>query len=536
MASPDVSKYVDLTVFDDDPVNVLNSMLTSARGTLPNWIPQVGQIELALAESFATRSSELAGGINRLPSATTEVLLQLFGLTRSNGDKASATLTITFTDSDTVARSLPADTQFLYTNTANNTSYIFSLDSAFSLDGALSGTATVSAQAVGSAYNISADGASLSLLTSSSFFASATFSVSPSGGSNAESDSEYFDRGINLLASYTSASTSASQIKYYVSANKASYVNRVEVYNRRRYRDRNTLATSYATHDGSVLVAVAQTVSTPASATLELPVPNSKLSDLYTSLSERVPTGLSVDVMSAELASINVTAAVVMKSGETASTVKANIETALKAYLNPNAWDWSQQHVRRNEIISIIDAVSGVDYVNTLTMDGTSTIGTSNVGYLSTTGTAASFTVTIASAKNSQEYTAGQASIYYVDSSSSTAVPTVYQYSNATFTTSGSGGVSGVTYTAVDNGITYNDANNGGNIPASTTAWTPVAGDWAGSTHANITFSSTSAITGGSSSSNQFVALSGSGAVSTDIVLPNLGTLVTAGTLTITVS
>lgn len=535
MSSPDVSKYVDLTVFDDNPVTVLNSMLTSARGLLPNWVPEVGQIELALAESFATRSSELAGGINRLPSATAEVLLQLFGLTRSSGDKATATLTITFADSDTVARSLPAGTRFLYTDTATSTSYVFVLDSAFSLDGSLSGTATVSAQAVGSTYNISADTASLSLLTPASFFSSATFSVSPSGGTDAESDERYFARAINLLASYTSASTSTSQIKYYISANK-SYVNRVEVFNRRRYRDRNTLATSYSTHDGSVLVAVAGTINTPASAALELPVANSNLSDLYTSLSARVPSGLSVDVMSAELASINITSSVVMKSGETASTVKTNIETALKAYLNANTWDWSQQYVRRNEIISIIDSVSGVDYVDTLTMDGTPLVGTSNVGYLSTTGSAASFTVTIASAKNSQEYTTGQASIYYVDSSSSTAVPTVYQFSNETFTTSGSGGASGVTYTAVDNGIAFNDANNGGNIPASTTAWTPVAGDWTGSTHANITFSSTSAITGGSSSANQFVALSGSGAVSTDIVLPNLGTLVTAGTLAITVS
>ena len=128
MSSPDVSKYVDLTVFDDNPVTVLNSILTSARGLLPNWMPEVGQIEVALAESFATRSSELAGGINRLPSATAEVLLQLFGLTRSSGTKATATLTITFADSDTVARSLPAGTRFLYTDTATSTSYVFVLD------------------------------------------------------------------------------------------------------------------------------------------------------------------------------------------------------------------------------------------------------------------------------------------------------------------------------------------------------------------------------------------------------------------------
>lgn len=173
MASPDVSKYVDLKVFDEDPVTVLNSILTSGRALLPNWIPQAGQIEVALTEAFATRSSELSSFINRLPSATTEVLLQLFGITRNNGDQASATLTITFTDSDSVARSLPQGTEFLYVDSATSISYIFTLDADFSLDGSLSGTAAVTAQAVGSKYNLSADGQSLTLLSNAIFFSTA---------------------------------------------------------------------------------------------------------------------------------------------------------------------------------------------------------------------------------------------------------------------------------------------------------------------------------------------------------------------------
>ena len=44
MASPDASKYVDLTIFDEDPLVVLNSILTSGRALLPDWQPQTGQI------------------------------------------------------------------------------------------------------------------------------------------------------------------------------------------------------------------------------------------------------------------------------------------------------------------------------------------------------------------------------------------------------------------------------------------------------------------------------------------------------------
>ena len=85
---------------------------------------------------------------------------------------------------------------------------------------------------------------------------------------------------------------------------------------------------------------------------------------MHTSLAARTPAGLTIDVMSAELASVDVTATIVKKEGATASTVKTAIETALKGYLDANVWDWSQQYIRRNEIISLIDAVTNVDYVS----------------------------------------------------------------------------------------------------------------------------------------------------------------------------
>ena len=93
--SPDVSAYKDLTVFDEDPVAILNNILEAGRALLPNWTPEAGQIEVVLAELFANRTSELVAAINRLPAATTEVLLQLFGLTRSDGTRATATISIT---------------------------------------------------------------------------------------------------------------------------------------------------------------------------------------------------------------------------------------------------------------------------------------------------------------------------------------------------------------------------------------------------------------------------------------------------------
>jgi hypothetical protein len=534
--SPDVKQYVDLTIFDENPVTILNDMLTTGRGLLPEWQPQVGQIEVVLAEAFAVRSAEVVNAINRIPAATTEVLLQLFGLTRSDGVKATATLSLTFTETAT----LPAGTEFLYVNSVTGVSYIFTLDADASLTvtaETATGTFAVTAQTVGTAYNFSADGSSLTLLSrTATFLESASFSVSPSGGKNAESDEAYFSRAVTLLASYTSAATTANQVKYYASANK-SYANRVGVFNRRRYRDRDTTADSYGFHDGSVLVAVGQTVSNAASATAELTVSASNLTDLYESLDERTPSGLTIDVMSAELAEIDVTATVQKKTGYTGSTVQTAITNALKAYIDPNAWDFDHSTVRRNEIIALIDGVEGVDYVSSLTMNGKSLAGSDNVGYFADAGgSKASFTVDVDTDLTAETtFDAGDASIFYVDSSSATATPVVYLYSNEAFTTDTSGDATGVTYTAVANGLLYNDATRGGSVPDATTSFTAVAGDWSGVT--TVTFSSTSTISGGSNDSSTFTPLDSDTdpAVSTDIALRNLGTLVVYGDLSITV-
>jgi len=534
MASPDVSSYVDLTVYDDNPVEVLNTILKSGRGNLPVWRPEAGQIEVVLAEAIANRSSELAADINRLPAATTEVLLQLFGLTRSDGVKATATIDVTMFSSDT----LSAGTEFLYYDASTARSYRFVLDADFT--GTSGSGLAVTAQAVGTAYNLSgATGSSLSLLTGSDSFQSATFATDPSGGLNAETDNEYFDRGVALLASYTTASTTATQIKSFVSSNK-SYANRVEVYNRRRYRDRDTTATDYGNHDGYALVAVGGNVSTAASATAQVPVSTSNLSDLYDSLTARVASGVTIDVMSAELASVSVTATVVKTSGAVASTVKTAVENAIKAYFDPNVWDWSANTVRKNELISLIDGISGVDYVSSLTLDGQTLIGTDNIGYYTSSGgtkTTVNLDIGTGGAGTlvspDGTYAAGKLGFYYVDADADD--PVLYEFRNTSDVVISSGGALNQPFEAVANGLQYNDTSNGGSVDASATY--PGTGSTAGGSPSTLgSATATGAFTGGSNDSNTFTVLNGTGAVDSDLTVRNLGTLLTFGTLNITVS
>lgn len=532
--SPDVKRFVDLTLFDEDPVNVLNTMLETARGITPEWVPQVGQIEVLLAEIFALRSTELGVMANRVPSATVETLLQLFGLFRSDGVKATGSVTITLTDS---TKSIPAGTKFIYVDSVSGLSYIYILDETFvTTDGALSGTANVTADTVGVVNNVSANGKYLTMLSSSSFVESVVFNQSPSGGRDAETDDSYFSRAVTLLASYTSATTTPTQIKYYISSNK-SYVNRVGVYDRRRYRNRDTTSPSYGYHDGSVLVSVGRLVSNSASAVVELPVSASNLNDIFTSLDARTPTGLTIDVMSAELASVDVTATVYKKSDAIGSVVQSDIVSALRSYLDPNTWLFDNNTIRKNEIISIIDAVEGVDYVDTLLLNGKSLIGLDNIGYYGLGGgSQASFTMDVSTSFTEEtSFSFGEASVFFVDSDDGVAPPAVYMFHNQPFTTNSSGAASGVEFVSAANGVNYNDTSNGGQVDSGELL--RVKGDWGGST-TTVSFSNVSTISGGSNNGVVFIPLDSDvdNDVDANLVLKNLGSLVTFGTFNITVN
>jgi len=527
MPSPDFTRYIDLSIYDEEARSSLSDILSYARGLLPTWNPEAGQIETALAEAMAVKSAELTSAINRLPGATVETLLKLFGITRDDGTQATGTITITFSDSDSVARTLPAGTRFLYYSAVDGVSYTFELVNDFTLSGSLSGDATVRSVVVGTDYNLSASGESLVVLSSATYFVSAVFNGITSGGTNEETDDAYFDRAVNTLASYTSASVTPDQIKSFVLANKA-YANRVAVYDQRRYRDRNTTATSYTTHPGYALVAVAGTMSEVADVVSDLTVSAQNLSDLNDSLTARVPSGVIIDVMTVEIAEVDVDVSFVKLDGFASSTVTTAVVNAIQEYINPNSWDLSVNTIRVNEIISLVDSIAGVDYVTEVKFNGQSLLGTNNVGYYSLTGgTAASATVDISGATSGSIIPEGS-KYYYVDTSNP-GNPVIYNYELAAeVTVDGSGNYTGATLLSSQAGQVYNDTSNGGNVaPASS---------FTGATSALGTATATSDLSGGTDDSNRYTAFPVGASIAADVILSDLGTLPVYGTINLTIT
>ena len=372
MASPDFSAYVDLTPFDSTVSNILEEGIEQARTLLPQWTPRAGQTETTMMEAVAYQTANLVNAANRLPGSTVETLLKLFGVTRSNGVKATATITINFTD--TKGYTIPANTAFAHYATDGSV-YVYLLDAdAEVASGANQLTLQkVTAQEVGALYNTPSNGATLQVLSTIPYISSIVFDAKPSGGLDAETDSEYFTRGTGVLQSYSSVVATEDQIRSYILTNYASTAFRVKAYNMRRYADRNIVtfggtSNTGGKHKGYVLVSLAgENVNDYSQSINDATVSAANIATVSTALTSKVASGITVEIHNAELIGIGVTAEVYKVATAASGTVQTAITTALKSYLDSDAWDWGEV-VRVNEIISLLDKVTDVDYVKSVTL------------------------------------------------------------------------------------------------------------------------------------------------------------------------
>lgn len=112
MASPDITPYVDLTLFDASSQTIFLDAIDYAKVALPEYAPQEGSIETVLLQAMALETQEAIYAINRLPGAVVEVLLRLLDIERNSG--TAATTTVKFTGSTTANFDIPLGTRLYY--------------------------------------------------------------------------------------------------------------------------------------------------------------------------------------------------------------------------------------------------------------------------------------------------------------------------------------------------------------------------------------------------------------------------------------
>lgn len=366
MASPDFSTYIDLTPFDATVTSILEESITQARALIPSWEPRVGQMETTLLEATAYQTATLANAANRLPAATVETLLKLYGVTRSNGVKATATITINFTD--TAGYTIPVNTPFAYYGNSGEV-LVYMLDAAqtVSVGSSQLTLSPVTAQAVGSTYNNPPNGSALQVLATVPYISSVVLDAKPATGADPETDATYFSRAITVLAGYSSVLATETQIQSYVLSNYPVIGFRVKTYNKRRYADRN-MVTGGAEHTAYILMSLAsENVNGYSRSVNDATLAAADLATVTAALNAKVATGLSIEVHNAELVGVGVTLEVYKTTAAASGTVNAAVQTAVRTYLDSDAWDWDRV-VRQNEMISLVDGVAGIDYVKSVVL------------------------------------------------------------------------------------------------------------------------------------------------------------------------
>ena len=370
--SPDFSEYVDLTIYDTDAEVLLNQIVTYGRTIIPEWTPAAGEIEMMLAEVFAVGAADLASYINRLPGGILEAVIALFDVERSDG--VAATGTVQFTMVDTNGHTIPSGTTLVYTG--GLVPLAFTTDSDLTISSPSStGSVAVTAITVGAAFNDVPAAATVQAISNTDYVSTVAFTSTngATGGLDPDTDDAFLSRITNTFSTYSSALVTPSQIRASVLDNFASTAYRCAVYDKERYLDRAVSSTTE--HPGYVLVAVASQNATNSTGNFaDTTLSASEIAAIRTPLEDRIPAGLQVDIMPAEVVSVSVTASIKAVSGADTSVVETSVNNALAAYFDPNTWDWTKSVVRVNEVISLIDSIVGVDYVESVTLAGNSEI------------------------------------------------------------------------------------------------------------------------------------------------------------------
>jgi hypothetical protein len=150
----DFSPYIDLTVYDVQPVDVYLGAIELARLTMPEFTLRRGTPEDALFQAFAYMSSLSVGAINRLPSRLMEGTAKMLGVSRSYGSRASVVVEFVAADSD--GAYIPAGSIFSFSEkiAGDTYQYTYELAEDVSIDAVETGSpltavATLYSQAIG---------------------------------------------------------------------------------------------------------------------------------------------------------------------------------------------------------------------------------------------------------------------------------------------------------------------------------------------------------------------------------------------------
>ena len=374
MPNPDITQYTNLVIYDKDPQDIVDAALVVLQARLPEWTPSETNIELALLEAMALEVAETIYTINRLPEVMVETLLALYEIERDQG--VAPSVTIEFTMADNAGYTIDEGTEVSISISASENLSFFTDSDLVIAPGNTTGTKTATAIENTISANGVAIGTSCELVDAIEAVESIETTTVIAGGEAPEDDTTFLTRGIQRLQRLTDTLVIPEHFSQY--ALEKTYVTRAYAID-----NYNSEAGSGVPgdHDGHITVVVYGDGAN---------VSNGNKALLLAELDDNASGNLGVHLLNPTINTVNVAIAVKKVDAYTTGAIQTAVQTALTAYLNTATWDWSGT-VRRNELITLVSNITGVDYVVSLTTPA-SDVTYATEGNLVTAGT---LTVTV---------------------------------------------------------------------------------------------------------------------------------------------
>ena len=347
MSSPDTTPYVNLTVYDKDLQAIFDAAMTYAKNNLPDWNAKETNTEVVILEALALMVSESVFAINRLPDTMLEILLKLFGLTRSAGTFPTFTATLTIQSGAALPVTIPAGFEVIYDLGDGLDFAVFSLDSDVTISSGTTGSGTFTGNLRTARYNNIPSNTAFTIINPLYYLTSVVTSTGISGGTGAETDTEYFQRTTARLARLSETLVVPRHFSNY--AIEKSYVTTaatVDLYN----HPTGAPGSDYG-HVAVFVFGDNARVSSSDQTTLQSELADRSLASVTPSVND--PDRLAV---------VGVHGTVVRTAAATSATVETSIDSALDAYYSPSAWPWSK-NLRWTNLVSLIENVAGVDFI-----------------------------------------------------------------------------------------------------------------------------------------------------------------------------
>lgn len=349
-SSPDYVPYADLTLYDKSPSDILAAAVATLQARWPDWTPSATNVEMAILEALAIEVGENIFTINRLPSAMIYYLMSLYGMERYSGSPPS--VEVVFTAQDDTGYVIPAGTEVAILIPNGEYMSFYTVIDLTIPSPETTGTVVATATVYTDIANGMATGTEVVLVDSVVGIESAETGGLIYGGDVPETDEAFRLRGVQRLQRLVDTLVTADHFTQ-AALEDPTIVRATTIDN----YDADEVGDP-GDHPGSVTVYVygeGAALSTEAKAALA------------GSLEERAAANLTVTVKDPTITSVSVTTEIVPLPGFSSASVIGSVVDRLNEYLSTQNWAWSGT-VRRNELISVIDQVTGVDYVATLTV------------------------------------------------------------------------------------------------------------------------------------------------------------------------